>query len=193
MRHSLLSALFVLLSYFVSSLSAAQYETAPPQETENAVKELCKRVGCAFDIQVVLKQKDGSVFDKSYHVVPVVQPGGVSVYAGQSILFEADMQGDHLGNFKLIKSIEHPEKTISATLEQSSDNSMKLSLRNPFKQHLKIAMSIMLPDRGDLLIKTSSCPVVAGGGGYELWPYPVFLVSLSDMRLLKELNTTCSE
>jgi len=180
----------LILGLCLNSLAAAQYRDVSPEEAKN---DMCKMVGCAFDVRVVLKQKDGSTYDKTLPVVPVVQPNGVSVYAGQSVLFEADIQGDQLGNFKLVRSVEHPEKTLSANLEQTSDNSMRLTVRNPLKQHLKIAMGIMPLDHTQL-VKTSSCPVVAGGASFELWPYPVFQVFLGNIRLLKDLGqATCSE
>jgi len=74
---------------------------------------MCSRITCAFNLRVVLKQKDGSTFDKSFPALPQVQPAGIAIYAGQSILVEADMEGNRLGNFKLVTSNEHPEKTIS--------------------------------------------------------------------------------
>jgi len=179
-----------ILGACLNNLALAQYRDVSPEEAKN---DMCKKVGCAFDVHVVLKQKDGSTYDKTLPVVPVVQPNGVSVYAGQSVLFEADIQDDHLGNFRLVKAVEHPEKTLSANLEQTSDNSMRLTVRNPFKQHLKIAVGIMPLDHPQLLA-TSSCPVVAGGADFELWPYPVFQVFLGNIRLLKDLGqATCSE
>ncbi len=186
----LAQTIFLIVGFCMSSFAAAQYRDVSPEEAEH---EMCKKVGCAFDVRIVLKQKDGAAYDESFHVLPVVQPGGVSVYAGQSVLFEADVQGDRLGNFKLVKSVEHPERTLSASLEQSGDYSMKLVVRNPFKQPLKIAMGIMPLDHNDL-VTTSSCPVVAGGASYELWPYPLFQVWLGNIRLLKDLSeVTCSE
>jgi hypothetical protein len=187
-------AAFVLVFGLLQSLPlAAEYKTVPPEETEKAEKEMCEKVGCAFDVHIVLKRKDGSTYDKSFHSVPVAQPGGISVYAGQSVLFEADIQGDELANFKLVKTVEHPEKTLSASLEQESDNSMMLILRNPFKKNLKIAMGIMPLDH-DGLLKTSSCAVLSGRTGFELWPYPIFQVWLGNMRLLDDSSQmTCSE
>lgn len=79
MRHSTW-AIFLLLNFCLTSLSLSQYRDVSPEEAEH---EMCKKVGCAFDVHVVLKRKDGSAYDKNLHVVPVVQPGGVSVYAGQ--------------------------------------------------------------------------------------------------------------
>jgi len=162
---------------------AGQY-TIPAEDQERVEKEMCKKLGCAFDVRIVLKQPDGSTYDKRFRTLPVVQPNGVSVYAGQRVLFEADVQGDQLTNFKLVKTVEHPEKTLSASLEQRSDNSMALTMQNPFNQNLKIDMGIMPLDRHDLL-KTSSCPVLAEKIGIELWSYPIFQVTLGNLRLLK--------
>ena len=192
MLRQLLAVSLFVLCVAQSFPLAAQY-TVPPEEQERVEKEMCKHVGCAFDVHVVLKQKDGSTYDKRLRTVPVVQPNGVSVYAGQSVLFEADVQGDQLVNLKLVKTIEHPDKTLSASLVQDSDNSMRLTLHNPFNQNLKIAMGIMPLDHVDLL-NTSSCPVLAGKIGFELWPYPLFQVWLGNMRLLREPNDmACTE
>jgi len=181
---------FLLLSFCLSSLSVAQYRDVSPEEAE---RDMCKKVGCAFDVHVVLKQKDGSTYNKNLHVVPVVQPGGVSVYAGQSVLFEADIQDDQLVNLKLVKTIEHPEKTLSASLEQKPDSSMMFTLHNPFKKNLKIAMGMMPLDHPSLL-KTTSCPVLAGKLGIELWPYPIFQIWLGNMRFLNDsAEMVCSE
>jgi hypothetical protein len=52
----------------------------------------------------------------------------------------------------------------------------------------------MNPLSVDRLVPTSSCPVVAGGGSFELWPMPIFLVVMTDMRLLQEDEPmTCVE
>jgi len=196
LRSLLIASLFVLLLFPSSQLVAqgkTADKTAPSEEPEKAEREMCKKVGCAFDVRIVLKRKDGSIFDRSFRTVPVVQPTGVSVYAGQSVLFEADVQDDRLSNFKPVKSIEHPEKTISATLKQNSDGSMTLALRNPFRRPMKVAMGIMPLDR-DSLLKTSSCPVLAGLMGFELWPYPIFQVWLGNIRLLENSSSIiCSE
>lgn len=189
-RRSLLSSLLLVLGLCVNSLSVAQYRDVSPEEAKN---DMCKKVGCAFDVHVVLKQKDGSTYDKSFPVLPVVQPIGVSVYAGQTVLFEADVRGGQLVDLKLVRAVERPEKTLSASLKQEPDGSMMLILRNPFKKNLKIAMGIM-PLEHPSLLKTSSCPVLARKVGVELWPYPIFQVWLGNMRLLNDsASTACSE
>ena len=190
MRHSTWAMSLLVFCFCMSSLSIAQHRDVSPQEAES---DMCQKAGCAFDVHVTLKQKDGSNYDKSFHVVPVVQPGGVSVYAGQSVLFEADIQGDQLVNLKLVKAVQHPEKTLSASLEQKPDGSMMFTLHNPFKRNLKIAMGMMPLDHPDLL-KTTSCPVLAGKFGIELWPYPIFQIWLGNMRFLNDsAEMVCSE
>jgi hypothetical protein len=202
-RHNLLLAASMLVFAGCASEQAhrrpepnslpAGYQAVAPEEAALVEKEMCQKVDCVFDARIVLRKKDGSVFDKTYHALPVVQPQGVSVYAGQSVLFEADVLGEHLANPRMVSTVEHPEKTLSAKLEQDNDGSMMLSVHNPFDHHLKISMGIMTLDH-DNLIKTTSCPVVAGGSSFELWPYPVFQVWLGEMRLLKDASEmNCSE
>jgi hypothetical protein len=70
---------------------------------------------------------------------------------------------------------------------------MNLVVRNPFKRHIKISMGMMPLDRTDL-VTTSSCPVVAGGSDFEMWPYPIFQIWLGEMRLFDDLSdVSCSE
>jgi hypothetical protein len=70
---------------------------------------------------------------------------------------------------------------------------MMLSLHNPFNRPLKFNMGIM-PMGSDDLYKTSSCPIIAGGGSYEMWPYPIFQVVLGDGRLMNpDDSTACVE
>jgi len=103
------------------------------------------------------------------------------------------MEGDRLGNFKLVTSNEHPEKAISAKLKQQEDGSMWLVLRNLFQRHFKVRMGMMPFDHENRL-KTSICPVRAGLLGIERWPHPIFQVWLGDFRLLDDSsNMTCTE
>jgi hypothetical protein len=44
----------------------------------------------------------------------------------------------------------------------------------------------MMPLASNALHATSSCPVIARGGSYEMWPYPIFQVLLAEGRLLRD-------
>jgi hypothetical protein len=151
---------------------------AANQETKRTLDDgICWHDMCQRNIHVVLKRQDGTVFDQTYALMPAVEQTGAFVMAGQTLLFEADRNGDRLSNLKLVEKITHPEKTISATLEQAKDGQMMLTIHNPFDKYLKFKMQIMPLGRDDLY-KTSSCPAVPKGGDFELWPYPILQVWL---------------
>jgi len=69
-------------------------------------------IACAFNLEIVLKKKDGSTYDEIFPALPQIQPASVVVCPVQ---FEADVEGDRLSNFRLVNFNEQPEKTISAT------------------------------------------------------------------------------
>jgi hypothetical protein len=148
--------------------------------------ETCSVAQCAYNVRVVLKEKNGRVFDKTFDAVPVVQESIVSVYAGTTVYFEADIDGGRLVNLKRVAAINNPTKTVATTLTQDEKSGMMvLSTQNPFGKPLRIRMG-MMPLAHDGLVKTSSCPVMAHGGGFEMWPYPIFQVVLGNMRLLEQ-------
>jgi hypothetical protein len=162
-------------------------------EYQKVQKEMCERVMCQYDVRVTLKKKDGSLYDRTFDSMPVVQDEGVMVLAGHSVFFEADIKDNQLKNLKLVDTIVNPEKTVTAKFEQMDDGQMMLSLHNPFNKHLRVKMGIMPLDSEDLY-PTSSCPVIASGGSYEMWPYPIFQVWLGTPRLLGEKeNMNCVE
>lgn len=147
--------------------------------------QACAEVQCVRDIHVRLKDKDGKPFERTYAMVPVVQPAGVSIYAGQTVRFEADDSNGQLVNLRRVESGGDPARTIEARLEQLPDGGMMLTTRNPFPRPLKIRMGMMLLD-SDRLLKTTSCPVIPNGSGFEHWPHPIFLVFLGDLGLLPD-------
>lgn len=162
---------------------ADEYESAADNST--ALIEMCQKVDCLHDVRIKLKREDGSIYDQTFSSMPVVQSDAVSVYAGNVVHFEADVRGNNLVNLKLVSSIKNRDKTISAMLNQNEEGATVLAIRNPFDRDIRIQMGIMPLDQESLL-RTSSCPVTAKGGSYEMWPYPVFQVWLGELRLLNE-------
>ena len=158
-----------------------------------SVDEMCAVAQCDYNVKVELKRDDGSIFSETYDALPVVQDIGVSVYAGSTVYFEADISDGHLTNFRRVKEVINPERTISSRLEQTDQGTMMLVTTNPFDKPLRIRMGLM-PLTHDNLIRTSSCPVIAGGSSFEMWPDPVFQVFLGEMRLMEENEeATCVE
>lgn len=160
---------------------------------QSAKEEMCKHTICQHNLRVTLKKKDGSTFDKTYDIFPgTVQPFGLAIVAGQTLYIEADAANDRLVNFRVVEAVTHPEKTLIATLRQTDDGNMLLKITNPFKQALKFDMGMMPLDQ-ERLLKTSSCPVIAGGFSFESWPDPLFQVVLANARFvdLKGERTAC--
>lgn len=163
-----------------SAAMAAEQPSAAPAE----VADMCKATICQHHVHVLLKQKDGSVFDRTFDVMPgVVQPRWLAVLAGQTLYIEADKADDRLANFRVVESAAHPEKTLTVSLQQSDDGSMLLKVTNPFSQAIKFNMG-MMPLDSESLQKTSSCPVIAGGSGFESWPQSIFQVVLAKARFI---------
>lgn len=172
----------------------AQQSASTDEVTDQATKdEMCKHTICQHNLRVTLKRKDGSTFDKTYDVLPgAVQPFGLLIVTGQTLYIEADATNDGLANLRVVEAVTHPEKTLTATLKQTADGNMQLKLTNPFKRALKFNMGMMPLDRPRLL-KTSSCPVIAGGFSFESWGEPIFQVALTKARFidLNGDNDTC--
>lgn len=186
MRFSKLIVLICLLGMLVDA-HAAELSSGAVLD-QSGKDEMCRRTICQHGLRVTLKKKDGSTFDKVYDVFPgVVQPAGLTILAGQTLYIEADIDNNRPTHFHVVETVTHPEKTLSAKLEQSDDGGMLLKLTNPFKQALKFDMAMMPLDQPSLQ-KTSSCPVVAGGFSAESWGVPLFQVVLANARFI-DLNS----
>jgi hypothetical protein len=166
-------------------------ETTPPDDQTRIKQDMCKYTVCQHNLHVKLKQKDGSIYDQTFALFPgAAQSFGIAIVAGQTLNVEADVDGDTLTDFRVVDVVSHPEKTLFVKLEQSEDGSMLLTVTNPFKRLLKFSMGIMPLDNPNLL-KTSSCPVIAGGSSFEIWPDPIFQVVLAKARFVEANERRC--
>ena len=181
-------AFTVAVPILLASTNVARADEKPPQSDEErqaVEKDMCEHTVCQRDLRIVLKQKDGTTYDKTFKVFPgVIQDAGVTVVAGQTVYVEAEIEGERLKYLRAVEAITHPETTITLKLEQNEDG-MILNIKNPFPRTLKFDMGIMPLDK-DGLYKTSSCPVHAGIESFEMWPYPIFQVFLGNGRVLDE-------
>lgn len=183
MRCALLMLLGIPLAGCATNGDAAENHGAPAPDAKVDVSEMCASVTCVHDVRIVLTRPDGSVFDETFDALPLVQGNRISVYAGQTVSFEADLDGDRLVNLKAVDSAVNPKGTVTASLEQVESGGMMLTVKNSFDRSLRIRMG-MMPLSEERLVRTSSCPVISGGSGFEMWPYPIFQVMLADMQLL---------
>lgn len=152
--------------------------------------QACALTKCQRDVHVVLRQRDGKPFDKTFPLLPAaVQEMGIVIVAGQTLYIEAEVLGNRLVKMLAVDQIRTPERTITAKLEQEKgkDGLMILTLTNPFGRALKFNMDMMRLD-AEGLVRTSSCPVAAGKVLYESWLEPIFQLRLSNPRLLDADN-----
>lgn len=161
--------------------------------TQSELDAACKLpvYQCLYQpVHISVIMRDGSTFDTTLPPpTPIVQPGHLSIFPGQTLYLEADLDGDQLTNFKLVPSVVHPEKTLTLNFTQESGgaagNMMMFKISNPFDRPMKYRAGLMHLDPADSrLFQTSACPVVARGSGFETWPEPLFQLVFADMRLV---------
>jgi hypothetical protein len=105
----------------------------------------------------------------------------VSIFPGNELFVEADIEGNSLVNLRVIDTVENPEKTLSFQLSQSSSGSM-LSVKNPFNVSIKYHVNMVDLDGNHH--KTSSCPLTPKGGAFEMWPHPIPQLEIFNFRVI---------
>ncbi len=95
------------------------------------IEQVCAHAQCVSDVHVRLKDKGGKSFERTFDRMPVIQPAGVSVYAGQTVRFEADDSKGELVNLRLVESGGDPARTIEFRLEQTPEGSMIVVTKKP--------------------------------------------------------------
>lgn len=150
---------------------------------EGSEDELCAALGCQENIEIRLRQADGTLFERHFARFPhFFQAGSPVVLPGQALRFEATPDGDRLA-LRRLDGAGDPKRTISVELSQMEDGGMLLHLVNPFDRRVKFSLALLQLD-AEQLERTSSCPVIAGGFAQEIWPYPILQIVLLDARLL---------
>ncbi|MGB0135233.1 hypothetical protein [Dokdonella sp.] len=127
-----------LASSCASTQPAFRYQVVPPEHRARAEQVMCEKVDCIHDVHIVLKEQDGTVFEKTFDSLPAVKPEGVSVYAGQKIFFEAEVLGESLVNCRLVSGLLHPERTLTAELMHVDDGGMWCQRRSEARHHHRL-------------------------------------------------------
>ena len=180
-----LSLAMLCVGAFVPLSDSAAQESANPEE----LRKLCETILCREPGVVRLTLDSGKPFETKFDWPrPITQNGWISIFPGETIYVEVEAKGDHLTNFRAVKTNDHPEKTLTFTFSQKvgSPSMMLLVVTNPFGRPVKYHAGMMLPS-SDKVLKTSSCPVMGGGKiAFESWPNAIFQLVLSDFQLLEE-------
>jgi hypothetical protein len=187
---------FVCFSSLVWGCSASQ-KTSREATIDPDFARFCASNPCRGQTVVNLVNDDGTPYHLELPMAqPIVQPGFVSVYAGESIILEADVtDGGRLVNLRAAQRLSDPEKSIQlrffqdTTMRNGSD--MVLVITNGFPQAVKYRLGIMLPSDPEpppgqppIVRRTSACPVLPGKVSYEHWPHAIFQLVAADFRLV---------
>lgn len=79
---------------------------------------------------------------------------------------------------------EKPDATLELKFEQLPGKpDMMLTVSNPLPVAVRFRMGFMRPD-SDRLLRTSSCPVLAGKKLFEHWPHAIYQLVLADAQVL---------
>ena len=170
----IISILLILLSTGLVAMGQQQ------QTADQAREAVCQRVPCrpVTTVRVKLNKKEYSEIE--FPSGPYVAEGFINVLLGEEILVEFDEAGGALSNPHYVKTAAKPERTISFRLEQTDEGTV-LRVKNPFTKSI-IYDCLTQHYSEQRLRKTSILPVPAGLMGFEMWPYPIAQVVVSNVR-----------
>lgn len=125
------TALALLLSVTVIPTAAADDPPSTQVEDQAAIVErICAQMTCQQDVRVKLTKGDGSVFDRSYPVMPaIVQGSRFAVLAEQMVFIETDLVDGRLTSLRAVDCVVDAAKTLTARFEQTTDGGMLLELQ----------------------------------------------------------------
>ena len=173
----IIPTLLVLLSTSLVGMGQQQ----SPDEAREAV---CKRVECRPVTSVKLKLNDNEYFEMEFPKLPYVAAGFINVLAGEEVLVEFDETDGVLSNARYVKTATKPEQAVSFRLEQT-DGGTVLTVKNPFAKNIIYDCFIQHYSE-QRLRKTSTIPVQARLTSFEMWPYPVAQVVVSNVRYVQK-------
>ena len=151
------------------------------QQTADQSREaVCQRVPCRPAATVRLKVNNKEYFEMEFPKGPYVADGFINVLAGEEILVEFDDTDGVLSNPRYVKTAAKSERTVLFRLEQTDEGTV-LQVKNPFTKNI-IYDCLIQHYSEQRLRKTSIVPVQAGLVSFEMWPYPVAQVVVSNVR-----------
>ncbi|MEE8294617.1 MAG: hypothetical protein V3R64_02795 [Sphingomonadales bacterium] len=188
--------LFFSIFFFLGALGINQITVALAQdgsetneEIDPQLVEYCKTAECRTDLNFVLRLEDGMGLEYAPALAPpAVNDGFLIIYPGEELFIEAEKSETGPINLKLVKENTNPERTFIFKFFQSEGTDMMLSVTNPFDKMLKYQALMVLPEDGNLY-ETSSCAVMAGLMGFEMWPQPIFQLIIADMKFVEPTDS----
>lgn len=152
--------------------------------------KLCPNNDCRGPITIKLTKEDGSIFERKYdYLYPIVQSGAITVLPGENIKITGAFENNKLTQIRALKESDQGIPLITFSFNQQK-TTMLLTVVNNSKQSIKYHLA-MMPLKEGKLIKTSSCPVLAGTSAFETWPFPIYqlvIVEISCIETTKKMK-----
>lgn len=167
-------------------LAGSEARAAVDPEDMARFKAFCETHACRRNLDVAVRREDGTIFHERQPLAqPPVQDRMLTVYPGETITAFAEMADNRLVRWHEATGEPPPGWTrVTVHLEQVDDDDdvgMMATIQNDGPMHLKFTLKIARIDQ-DGIEYTSSCPVGPGGGSYELWPEPLLMLIVGDVR-----------
>jgi hypothetical protein len=158
---------------------------------------VCAGITCRSATSIHLKMPDGPDFDENNgYGGPYAQKGNIFIDAGESFFIETDIGPNGPVKPRFVSKIEHPERTLTFTLEQRPDLAagfgVRLTVVNPFDKALKYDVREVRPD-GSTDDAIGLCPVLPHDSGRKNWQYPVSQALIANLTFVSnELAEVCA-
>jgi hypothetical protein len=187
----IIAILFALLLSACKTTPVKEEIDTSEQEQLISLEEYCLDNECRRNKRVTFLTDKGLVDEVVELYWPVVIDNQLSLFPGDKVYIEADLIEGQFVNLKQVDEIFSPEKTFTFDFQQMEDEvNMTLSVKNPFSKLIKFHLDMI--DFAGEAHQTSSCPVIAGGGVFEMWPHAIPELVVSNLRSLEDTEKmTC--
>ena len=191
--------------------AAGDVTPLPPGPPKSDRAAACAHLTCRSTIRdLQLRGKDGAAIHVSSQTVPYVDDDGrVALYAGEAIEISFADRND-LRHPKFVRVIDRVDLAgltgyhagapppagqakLSLELRQTPGKAdMMLVLRNDTGVAVKYDATMFVPTDHDMgSARTSTCAILPGTMGNEMWPHPVAMLLLSGFHKVDNDNISC--
>ena len=167
-----------------STPSLANNETEHADVTEDAEMAVyCQHNPCRQNVLIELQTEAGLLNEQADFYWPVIQGEQISILVGEQVYISGEFKDGVLTDFQLGDASD--PGAISFDLKQSDEDiGMMLVVKNPHPFRLKLSIDMI--DFEGQLHPTSSCPIMAEGGIFEMWPHPIPELMISNIRVMTD-------
>jgi hypothetical protein len=145
-----------------------------------AREAICQQVPCRPATTIKLKINTNEFAEFDFPKGPYVADGYINLLNGEEVNVEFTEDTDGLLKARYVEKVNSAEKIVTFKLVQTDDGTI-LSVKNPFGKNI-LYDCLIQHYQETRLRKTRIIPVESGLIGFEIWPYPITQVVISNIR-----------